>query len=129
MARAYWNIGCLLKVDTNFCALPLGSAFCCSSCILHNHMLKQVHVRNRACSTCSHAQECFLFSHSVTSTMEGLKDNQGIGPIDTIYETNSTNGKSFTKKLCMYYVFTFDRRQVHLPNNRQSHRDKTINSQ
>ena len=118
-----------VRVDPNFCALPLGNAFCYSSCILHNHMLQQLTVKNRACSTCSHAEEYFLFSHSVTSEMEGLKDNQGIGPIDTFYETNSTKGKSFTQKLCMKCVFTFDRRQVQLPNNGRNHRDKTINSQ
>ena len=30
--------------------------------------------------------------------MEGLEDIREIGPIDTIYETNSTRGKSFTQK-------------------------------
>ena len=150
------KMGYLLKVDTNLCALPLGSAYCENSCILHNHMLKQrhtlkqLHVKNKVCSTCSprpsnirysrssntsdanaahmtssgprnycqkntddendvvwdrvtcpwcsHSKKCFLFSHSVTSQTEGLKDNSvRIGPIDTIYETNSTKGKSFTQ--------------------------------
>ena len=35
-----------------------------------------------------------LLSHKQT---EDLKDNRQIGPIDTIYETNSTKGKSFTQ--------------------------------
>ena len=77
--------------------------------------MKLVH---KVCSTCSHSKKCFLFSHSVTSQTEGLKDNSvRIGPIDTIYETNSTKGKSFTQncfpmivntKLIQYITKIFD---------------------
>ena len=38
--------------------------------------------------------------------MESLKDKRQIGPIDTIYETNSTKGKWFTQKSFQIIVNT-----------------------
>ena len=46
----------------------------------------------------------FLCCYSVTSKMKGLKDNQQIGQVDTIYEANSTKEKSFTQKCFKMFV-------------------------